>query len=239
MVLDTEALNKLKPEQIKELIRKQKEVDFFSPLVERLIAVEGKKGCGKTCLGVAIAFKLKSLFGIPVLSDQPLKNKFGEYTYFNEKKLLEELKKTTSLARGLTQEDIDEQVDWVFNKEKIKLRESILLLDESYKLFDSRTPMDKLTRSFGYYIAQSRHFKTTVILMVPDRNQLDKRVRGQLDVVARPAFNPYTKIIFARFLDFTTGKTRVIKVNGPKYFAMYDSWAPIAMRAITLRVNTD
>jgi len=214
-----------------------KEMMWFMDFLEALIVIEGRKGSGKTCGSVAIAWKLKELFNRPVICDFHPTDEFGEYTFLDEKKFLKHLSDITDVAKNTAQEDIDLAVEWSLRKLGIQLSESTIILDESYRYFDCRTPTDKLVRIFGYFIAQSRHYRNTIILLTPNKLMLDRRVRQQVDFYGRVAFNARTQVIHGRFTNQMTGDVKPLRIFGPNYFGKYRSWSPIAMRKSILNIG--
>jgi len=236
--MPTSVLDLITPELVNSLTKDElKEFMKFSEFLEALMVVEGKKGSGKTQLGVAILHKLKKYFKIPIVTDQKLKSAFGEYFYLNERDFIGEIEKVSEISRGTSQDDVDLAVGWSLKKQGVILEGAAILLDEAYKYFDCRTPSDKLVRVFGYFIAQMRHYHATVILCCPSRRYLDRRVRDQIDILAKVAYNKRTETVHARFLNYTTGETSALRVYGPNYRDFYDSWNPIAIRHKVLDIR--
>ena len=122
-------------------------------------------------------------------------------------------------------------------RQGIIIEGAVIFLDEAYKYFDCRTPGDKLVRVFGYFIAQMRHYHCTVILCTPHRRYLDRRVRDQIDILAKVAYNKKTEYVHSRFLSYTTGEVTGLRVYGPNYRHFYNSWGPISMRKKVLDIR--
>lgn len=207
-----------------------KEAIFFSDFVEAITVVEGRKGTGKTLFAVALAWKLREIFNRQVILDFKAKKAFGAYTFLDEGKFIGEMEKFTKLARSTPQEEVDTAAEWSLRKQGIDLTEKTIVLDEAYRYFEARRPSDKFILAFGYFIAQSRHYKNSIILLAPRKRYIDYRVRDQVDISVKVAFNEYTGVVFARCLDQRTGEVRRLKVYGPNYWDMYDSWSPVALR---------
>lgn len=206
-------------------------------LLEALAVIEGKKGSGKTQLSIALLSKLKKYFDVPVVTDQRLKPSFGDYMYLNEKDFVAEISKVSDIAKSTPQEDIDLAVEWSLKKAGIKLDGAVILLDESYKYFDCRKPTDRLVLIFGYFVAQMRHYHATLLLCTPSRRYLDRRVRDQMDFLVKVAYNQQTEFVHSRFVNYTTGEVTGLRVYGPNYREMYDSWSPIALRKKVLDIR--
>lgn len=220
-------------------LRKQQEMRealFFADFAEGVTVIEGRKGSGKTLFSVCIAYKLRELFGRPVICDFRPSDLFGPYSFLDEKLFVSELEKISDCAKYTPQNEVDLAVKWSLEKNNVKLQDSTIILDEAYRYFDARTPSDRLVRVFGYFISQSRHYKCAVILLTPRKDMIDKRVRTQIDRFVRVAFNPRTQVIHARVLDYNTGEPKRIRIYGPNYFDLYESWSPISMRKKVLNM---
>lgn len=210
---------------------------FLADYVEGITIFEGRKGSGKTTMACAMAHKLRELFNRPVVSDVKFKSDFGTFKYLDEQKFLEIISKVTTIAKNSTQEDVDLGVEWALNKLDIDLHGATIILDEAYKYFDCRTPMDKLVRIFGYFIAQSRHYRCAVFILAPSKKYLDWRVRQQIDATCKVTYNPAIQGIHARFVNHTTGNVKRTKIYAPTYWEYFDSWGPITLRQKLLDVR--
>lgn len=230
-------ITKEKYREAAEALALQKEMQFYASLSEGVILIEGRKGSGKTAMGVRIAHRLREYFGRPPLLDFHPLEPFGKYTYFDEARFVNDLQTAASLSRA-TESDMEYITKGILNQMNVELAGSTICLDEAYKYFESRRPHDPLNLAFGYFISQSRHYRSAIILMVPHRDMIDKRVRRQVDVIIRAAFNPITQIITARVTYLTSGEEpKKVRVWGPSVFPLYDSWNPIAMRRKLLNLG--
>lgn len=230
--------NLVSPEKLAELTDEEvEELLFFSEFLRTLMVIEGKKGSGKSQLAVALCSKLKKYFEVPIITDQRLRKAFGEYTYLDEKDFLREIEKVSVIAKSTPQEDIDLAVEWSLKKHNVKLEGAVIFFDEAYKYFECRSPGDKLVKVFGYFVAQMRHYNCTLILCTPSRRYLDRRVRDQIDFLTKVAYNPKTEFVHARFLNYMTGEVTGMRVYGPNYRHLYDSWGPIALRRKVLDIR--
>ena len=224
-------------------VEQQKREDTLARLVEQAILIEGKKGRGKTLTALAIAWWLRELFNRPVISvgsKMGIKPEFGPHKVMNEMAFRDELNKLSIVAN---EEDNAENVARAFEKYGISILYSTLIFDEAYKLFNSRTPMDKLVQLFGMFVAQSRHYHVTILLLTPDRSMVDgKRVRPQMDWNGRVYHNKYTNKARLRLVaGIETMTIEVDGLNDPtpenNFYGMYDSWTLVGYRTSQLNIK--
>lgn len=226
-------------------LQKEKEdrEDTLARLVEQAILIEGKKGRGKSLTALSIAWWLRELFNRPVItvgSKMGIKPSFGPHMVMSEVDFRNELEQLSVVAN---EEDNAENVARAFEKYGISILYSTLVFDEAYKLFNSRTPMDKLVQLFGMFVAQSRHYHVTILLLTPDKSMVDgKRVRPQMDWNGRVYHNKYTNKARLRLVSgIETITLEVDGLNDPSpdnpFYYMYDSWALLGYRASQLNIG--
>jgi hypothetical protein len=150
-----------------------------------------------------------------------------------------------NLSVAANEEDNAENVAKAFEKYGISILYATLVFDEAYKLFNSRSPMDKLVQLFGFFIAQSRHYHVTIIILTPDASMIDgKRVRPQMDWKGRVYHNKYTNKARLRLVaGIDTITLEVDGMNDPSpdnpFYFMYDSWALLGYRSNQLKITAD
>jgi len=195
MTTDLKTLTKHDLEELvnmKLMLAESKEEDALARLVETSVLLEGKKARGKTLSAVAICYQLRERFNrhvITIGSKMGLKPEFGAFENLTESQFKDALGKIQDVV---DEEAGAEEVVKALRSKGVDLMYSTLVFDESYKLFDCRTPSDKLTRVFGYFMAQQRHYHCTTLLLTPNRDMIDKRVRQQLDWQGRCFHNKWT-----------------------------------------------
>jgi len=213
-------------------------------LVEQAVLIEGKKGRGKSLTAMAIAWWLRELFGRPVItvgSKMGLRPAFGPHKVMSELAFRDEL---NQLSIVTNEQDNAEKVAMAFEKYGISILYATIIFDEAYKLFNARNPMDKLIQLFGFFVAQSRHYHVTILLLTPDRSMIDgKRVRPQMDWNGRVYHNKYTNKARVRLVSgIETITLTVDGKNDPSprnpFYAMYDSWALLGMLPSQLAIKT-
>jgi hypothetical protein len=218
----------------------QKQAEAIGSLVRNITLFEGKKGRGKTLAAVAMAYQMREFFDIPTTvigSSMDLTDKYGAYTFLDEREFIDNLDKVTKISKGTAEQEVGDAIETVMDNMGISIHNSLLIFDEAYKFFDARTPSDKLVRVFGYFVAQSRHYKCSLFLISPNRDMIDKRVRRQIDWFARCFTNKRTNITTVRL---TGGvESWKLRVNGPTYWDMYDTHAILGFRAKHLNITTE
>jgi hypothetical protein len=231
-------------ELIKYDIQAEQEMaqDVFAQMLETSILVQGKKGRGKTLTGVDIGWNLRERFGRPVIvvgSKMGLRpEQFGEFKIMDEKVFRDELERINVAA---SETDNVAAVAAAFEKYGISILYATIIFDEANKLFEVRRSADKLVQLAGYFFQQQRHYHVTTVLLTPDEEQIDKRVRKQIDWKGRVYHNKYTDLARVRLtqgLDVLTfdidGKDDAMHTP---YYEMYDSWALLGYRQASLKLN--
>lgn len=217
-------------------------------LVNQVTLLEGKKGKGKTLAAVAIVKSVRELYDKPVViigSKMGLTEEFGDYTFLDEKQFVNELDSVAKISKSTPDEAVQGAVEKALRNLGVNIYNAVLVFDEAYKLFDARTPSDKLVRVFGYFVAQSRHYGITIVLISPHRDMIDKRVRRQADWYGRCSTtckslpDPETgKPVCVRpqcphrtTVRFIGGATRFkLSMYGPDYWPLYDTWSLVGFR---------
>jgi len=244
MTTDLKGLTKHDLERLVEMkimLAESKEEDALARLVETSVLLEGKKGRGKTLSAVAITYQLRERFNrhvITVGSKMGLKSEFGEYENLTESQFKDALSKIQDVV---DEEAGAEEVVKALQSKGVDLMYSTLVFDEAYKLFDCRTPSDKLVRVFGYFMAQQRHYHCTTLLLTPNRDMIDKRVRQQLDWQGRCFHNKWTHKCTVRLVGGL--ETMTFTLSGiddtyhVPYYELYDTTTLVGFRRKSLEIN--
>jgi Cdc6-like AAA superfamily ATPase len=222
-------------------VEEEERENALAKLLETAILIEAKKGRGKTLTALALAWELRERFGRGVVcvgSKMSLNEKFGPYQFMSEADFRSEMEKITVAA---SEEDSAERVANMFDKYGISILYKTVVFDEAYKLFNARTPMDKLVQLTGFFVAQQRHYHVTTIFTSPTREMIDKRVRAQLDWQGRVYHNKYTHIARCRLVSGIDVVT--YEVDGASdaehvpFYDMYDSWGMLGFRRQQLAIK--
>ena len=225
-----EMLGELNENQLRAIGITAKRLLLIQPLLRQRTLHEGVAGSGKSLAGVALMKMIKELCGMNIVvigSKMDLNKNFGDYTFLDEKEFVENLGTISEVGKNTSDQELGNAVDILLQQEGVSIMNSCLVFDEAYKLFDARTPSDKLVRVFGYFIAQSRHYKTTIILMSPDRKDLDRRIRRQINWFGQcTTRNEKTTVVLR-----DGRESYLLKIHGPNYWGMYDTHALVGFRA--------
>ncbi len=240
---DDKTLERFKAwKQIQERRNEDKKKRLLSYLLNQIVLLEGKKGRGKSLSSIALAYELREMFNKPVIivgTKVGITDNFGPFKFLSTQEFVEQLDQISNIA-NTDEEGVGETViERALKSLGIDIMDSTILFDEAIKLFDSRTPSDKLVRLFGYFVAQSRHYNITMVIAIPNRDNLDKRVRRQIDWFGRctttcrtlnkkcirPGCRHITTIRFVGGIDRFK-----LRLEGTKYWSMYNSWSIVGFR---------
>jgi len=197
-------------------------------------------GTGKTTNAVAIAYWMRELFELPVISvgtTVGLTDKFGAFTHVSTKVFIEQMMLMATIANEIiehkiAEDDVDTYLRWCKETRGLLLYRCIILVDEFYKLCDARNPSNRLNLAFLTFIAQMRHYHCTLLCMTPNPRNVDSRVRDQLRWHCRPDRDPDEDGVYNLRFQGPDGKL-FMKINGPDYAGrypkdperMFNSWA--------------
>ena len=215
-----------------------KQTEALGTLVRSITFFEGKKGRGKSLAALAMSYQMREFFGMPVVvigSSMDMTDDYGPYTYLDEREFIGNLDSITKVTKSTDQDTVDNAVETALGNMGVTVYDSLLIFDEAYKLFDARTPSDKLVRVFGYFVAQSRHYKATIFITSPNRDMIDKRVRRQIDYFGRCFTNKKTGITTVRLRG--GAESWKMRIFGPNYYHMYNSWNLLGYRAKHLQIK--
>ena len=237
--LDDEALVELFRAHLQ--VKEEKRDDVLSMLLEQAVFIEGKKGKGKTLLGVGLSYELRERFDCPIVvigTTMGLKPEFGKFQFMPAMAFRDEMERISIAA---DEEENAEQVMKSFEKYGVSIIGATIIFDEARKLFNSRNPMNKLIQLTGDFMAQSRHYHVNTFIFAPDRDEIDKRVYRQGDWTGRAYYNKYTRTAHTRLVQGL--EVLPLSVDGGSglehtpFQEMYDSWAMIGFRKTSLNIK--
>lgn len=261
-------------------IAKEANTIKFRELVSRLLYQitlhEARKGKGKSLSLIAESKELKDMTDKPVLvigTGLGIDEKtYGPFRLMYEEEFVEALKLFSELSKledtGRTkdispEEAFKQKLENIGNGtearerkvklllEKMGLLGGILIGDEVYKLLDARRPGDRTILNFTYFGASSRHYGVTMLLAAPNRSQIDKRVRLQVDYYANCNTTCQSIMTPDGPLCITPGCPHItttrysngrdiswkLKFWGPKYWPMYNTFNVLGFRDKMLKAT--
>lgn len=218
----------------------EKNFDTLSYFLDCLTLFYGQMGAGKTTNAVAMAYWMKNLFEIPVISvgtTVGLKPAFGDFHHLPVKAFLEQMMLIGKISQeildeNIPEDDIDNHLKWCKANQGLELYRCILLVDELYKYCNARYPNDPVNNSIQDFVAQMRHYHCTFIGMTPDLKDVDRKMRDcQVRWKCKPDHDDDTGWYTLRF----RGPQRplTMRIYGPDYAGkypgdpegMFNSWA--------------
>jgi len=220
--------------QAKYDVQRLEEQDAIKRLLETSIALEGKKGRGKSLSATVIAYLLRELCGrhvITIGTKLGLTPAFGDFVEITEKEFKNVLDRVQD---SVDESNAAKEVVEVFKSEGIDLMYATLVFDEAYKLFTPLRVMEKLNMLFSQFMAQQRHYHCTTLLCAPSREDINRRVRQQVDWFGRCFHNKWTHQCVVRLVSGL--ETIPLSFNAiddsehPPYYEMYDSWVMTGYR---------
>ena len=202
----------------------ERQAQLLSQHLEVVTLFTGKKGRGKSISMVCMAWYLREIFNLKVVlvsTKMGLTKRFGPYQYINERDFFAQLDKISEISEDMDDATLGAAVDEVLAKMGVSIYGALLLFDESYKLFDARTPSDKSVRVFGYFVAQSRHYHCTIVMSAPREDMIDKRVRQQVDWIGACRYYKAKRVAAVHFeRGFEVWN---MFVQAEYYFGLYDT----------------
>ncbi len=118
----------------------------------------------------------------------------------------------------------------------VVLYRSIVLIDEGNEFMGGEYASNPLVRLFRTFVQEMRHFRVTLIAMMPYREDLAPKIRPQVDTWGQcQTFKGlgYTRI---SFMDGTIREKFQIKYPSQKYWDMYTSFNLLGIRANHLAI---
>jgi hypothetical protein len=126
-------------------------------LLKGIISLEGVMGSGKSTAAVALAYEKSNGGERKIISNMHLNTQFLPYTHFSLEWFLENL----------------------INHE---LEDCVLVLDEMYQIFDSRSAGTKLNKLLTYFVVQTRKRGVDLMICTHHLDHVDKRGRRAVDI---------------------------------------------------------
>jgi len=144
--------------------------------------VKGDPGTGKDLFGNYLQYNLKRWFPWKrILRDEKPRSLFGSYTgLFNERVIVDDLRKTREITKGIKATKIDGVMDkiaddWIKGAGEVLLKNSVLYLTEYWRYCYNREPHNPMNKTMGAIQKTKRHLDTLIIGTTQLIEELDKR----------------------------------------------------------------
>lgn len=166
----------LTPEEIEEatsILRWLKgHGQFFG--VAGVMLITAPPRSGKDTFANVFAWKIKRYFkGIKVIRDDHATNVFGEYTYWNNQMLLDDLDRMGEIAKDKKgQEKLADQ--WLAEEGEVKMHKSVVLFTEAWQKMSNRNPMSVENRILGGLNKMWGHTETLYMYIAQWQHDLDR-----------------------------------------------------------------
>ena len=241
------------PDSLSE--RDQKRMDFYigMGMLQGAMLVKGLQGAGKTTWGAHLGWWRRRYFGFPMVSNVLLREKFGDYTYIDSKRLVEEFRKVNTAVerevKRLTKAKKEgrerlmaEAAEEIWKSSGCNLYRATILIDEGYEEFERRRGMSPKVLLNGYLVQQWRHYQSLIIVLASSQELVDrKRLLPFITHEVLCSFDSQTlqstyKIWFKRAPQVKGKNPARWQIYVPNYAGViFDSDAPVAVPEELLR----
>lgn len=146
-----------------------------------LCLVVGPPGAGKDLFGNWLSYTLKRFFPWKrILRDEKPRKLYGEYAgLFNESVLADDLARMRAVAKGVGIAQLGEVMekaadDWVTNKGRVLLKNSVLYLTEYWRYCYKREPHNPMNKTMGGIVKEKRHLDCLILGTTQQIEDLDR-----------------------------------------------------------------
>ena len=218
------------------LTMSEEEYETLFYLSKSFCLITGSKGSGKNTSAYSLAWKMKYLFDLPVVSDARLRPAFGAYHGISLHQFIATLQGVSQAAEAdlSNPEEAAFVLETTAKRAGFSLFNSIIIFDEVYKYLDCRTPHDRVVRIFGYWISQVRHYNSCLILISPHDDMIDRRVRRQVDFLGTCYSTKRSPICVCQLTELEEAKTLRLTLEKSKWGTLFYSDNVVGIRASTL-----
>lgn len=213
----------------------------LNEIFEKKIMITGQGGRGKTSGAVCIAYDLKEETNRPVIAVGTkvglIPETFGEFKEISTEDFIDQLKRINAATGSSAEMENAQQVYDVMKAHGVDLYGAIVIFDEAVELFNSAR-RDKLVLVTTAFFAKARHFYITPIILAPSENEIDIRVRDQVQWKGTCFYHEYKEKLFVhlkcgmRNITFEWNMEEAILK--PSYHSMFRTRNPISFRPSSL-----
>ena len=218
-----------------------KAIANLNQFVPGVILLKGKGGGGKTLTMTQLLYNLNKYFGMPVITDYPLKPAFGEHKYMSTDEFIEELKNIDELVKvrkdrkkELTDTELKDRfanyADDVLKKRGIAFDKAVIGWDEANRKLEASRANSKLVMIHRLYVQTWRHYQCTLILATPELSDITPKAVNQLTIELGCSYDKTYQVATAMGFNRDTLHKVVMHTYMPNYCEYYDTHAPISIR---------
>ena len=218
-----------------------KQIATLNQFARGVILLKGKGGSGKTLTMTGLAYNLRKYFGMPVITDYPLKPAFGDHKYMSTDEFIDELKnideqvkirkdRKRDLSDGEVKERFAEYADDLLRKRGIAFDKAVICWDEANRKLESSRANSKLVMMHRYYVQTWRHYQCSLILAVPELGDITYKALNQLTIELGCSYDEVRQEAIAMGTNRNTARGVVLRTYMPNYGIYYDTHAPISIR---------
>jgi len=228
--------------------RERQQLKFFTELYlhkEGTVLVKGNPGAGKTTFMVYCAYIRRKFWGYPIVSNIPLKDAIGEYTYVDTETLVDEfLKVNKAVERDLKNKEQSKKklserdtnvADSAWAGSKVNLYKCTLIWDEGYGSLDRRRAMSPKLILLSYLVQQRRHFGSLILIASSSERLLDEvRINPftthEVNCGHYPDLMLSAYDVFFKYAPFIFGRNpQRLTLDIENWKDLFDSFCPVAI----------
>jgi hypothetical protein len=214
--------------------------DTLKYMVSSVVILHGQMGAGKSTCATGIAYWMRELFDLPVVSiatSMELTENFGPSTHLTLRQFIEQLQLMSAIADEILElgikgpEATEAYLAFCKQTRGLVLHRAVLLADELQKTSNARASGNAVNMALLEFVDQMRHYHCTLIGMTPRFMNIDVKLREQTKWQCRPEVEADTKTYSCVFRG-PQGKLSMT-IDGRKFQgrypddpkAMFNSWA--------------
>jgi hypothetical protein len=131
---------------------------------------------GKDTFGNVFAYKIKRYFkGIKVIRDDRAKPAFGEYTYWDNQMLINDLDRMAIMAKQQGENAAEKVADkWLTEQGAVMMHKSVVLFTEAWQKMSNRNPMAVENKVLGGLNKMWGHTETLFMYVAQTTHDLDR-----------------------------------------------------------------
>jgi len=251
LMMRPDCIERLAPEYQEALISNKlskedmRKIAFYNQFARGVILLVGEGGQGKTLTMTGILYHLKKYYGMPVISDYPLKPAFGEHYYMSTDDFIEELKRIdeqVKVQKTQVKELSDKELanrytrvaDDVLKQRGIVFDGAVQGWDEANRKLEASRANSRLVMIHRLYVQTWRHYQGSLVLATPEESDLTPKALNQVTIKLACGYDENLRVATAIGRNKNSGKPVVLRTFMPNFCDYYWTHAPISIRAAVM-----